>query len=176
VLLHLPGRVNFVKIENKSVSYKNHKKETHARPTAAKRRGAVMGVRRGGGKTGICPPWKLDLRAINLLKTRNQKLIPISWVKPCNDSLFAGAALALRTSQVHCPGSGSCSVAVMSLRFTFARSFVFSGRLWNLEADCSGIGPYCVTITWPQSFKGWLQVTVVGVLPHVTADRRHLGR
>jgi len=33
-----------------------------------------------------------------------------------------------------------------------------------------------ITITRQQILKGSLQVTVVGVLPHVTVERRHLGR
>jgi len=38
------------------------------------------------------------------------------------------------------------------------------------------IGLCCVTITWPQIFEDALQVTAVGVLPHVTIERRLLGR
>jgi len=30
----------------------------------------------------------------------------ISWVKHCNDSLFAGETLALHKSQIHCSTSG----------------------------------------------------------------------
>jgi len=32
----------------------------------------LMGIRRGGDKTGICPPWKLGLRSKNLWNTWNQ--------------------------------------------------------------------------------------------------------
>jgi len=50
------------------------------------------------------------------------------------------------------------------------------GRLRKLGADCSAIGVYCVTITWQQIFEDSLQVTVVGVLPHMTVqpERTHL--
>jgi len=37
------------------------------------------------------------------------------------------------------------------------------------------VGLYCVTITWQQIFKGSLQVMVVGVLPHMKVELRHLG-
>jgi len=47
-----------------------------------------MGVRRGG-KTGICPPWKLGLRTKIFLKTCSERLIQINWLTSCNDSLFA---------------------------------------------------------------------------------------
>ena len=64
----------------------------------------------------------------------------------------------------------------MGLQFTHVRSFACRGRLRNLLADCSTVGPSCVTIKWPQIFKDSLQVTVVGVFPHVTVERRHLDR
>jgi len=38
------------------------------------------------------------------------------------------------------------------------------------------VGLYFVTMTWQQIFKGSLQIMVKGVLPHVTVERRHLGR
>jgi len=53
----------------------------------------------------------------------------------------------------------------MSLQFTQVRSFV-------LRADFSTVDVDCVTIKWQQMLKGFLQVTVVGVLPHVSAERR----
>jgi len=56
------------------------------------------------------------------------------------------------------------------------RSFPGKIGLRNLLADCSTVGLRCVTITWQQIFKGLLEVTVVGVLPHVTVERKHLGR
>jgi len=46
----------------------------------------------------------------------------------------------------------------------------------NSGANCCTIGLYCVTIIWQQIFEDALQVTVVGVLPHVTIERRRLGR
>ena len=48
----------------------------------------------------------------------------------------------------------------------------------NLRSDCSAVALCCVTITWQQIFKGSLQVqvTVVGVLLHVTVELRKLGR
>jgi len=50
------------------------------------------------------------------------------------------------------------------------------GRLRNSGANCSTIDLCCVTITWQQVFEDALQVTVVGVLPHVTMECRRLGR
>jgi len=49
-------------------------------------------------------------------------------------------------------------------------------RFAKLASECSSVRLYCVTIAWSQIFKGSLQVTVVGVLLHVTVERRHLGR
>jgi len=65
--------------------------------------------------------------------------------------------------------------AVMSLQFTHVLSFSYRGRLRNFRADCSIAGLYCITITWQHIFKGSLQVTIEGVLLHVTVERRHLG-
>ena len=55
-----------------------------------------------------------------------------------------------------------------------SRYFACRGRLRNLGADCSTTGFDCVLITWKQIFKGSLQVTVVGILPHVIVERRQL--
>jgi len=53
----------------------------------------------------------------------------------------------------------------------FATSHADAGckSLW---ADCAIVTLCCVTITWQQIFKG--SAMVVGVLPHVTVERRHL--
>jgi len=68
------------------------------------------------------------------------------------------------------PGSLFLCHAVMSLQFTHVCSFACRGR-----ADCSTVSSYCITITWLQIFKGLLQATI-GILLHVTVERRHLGR
>jgi len=41
-----------------------------------------------------------------------------------------------------------------------------------LRADDSTVGFYCVTITWPQIFKGslLLMVVAVDVFPHVSVE------
>jgi len=44
--------------------------------------------------------------------------------------------------------------------------------LQNSRADCSTVGLYCVTKDG-KIFKGSLQVTVAGVLLHVTVENRH---
>ena len=72
------------------------------------------------------------------------------------------------------PGSLFWCHAVMSLQFTHVPSFACWGRLRNLRADCSTVVLYYVTIIWQRIFKGSLQVTMVGVLSHVTVERRHL--
>jgi len=54
-----------------------------------------MGVRRGGGKTGIPPLEKREIR----------NLILIIWVNSCIDSLFADVTLTLHKSQVHSFGN-----------------------------------------------------------------------
>ena len=61
---------------------------------------------------------------------------------------------------------------VLSSQFTHIRYFTCRCRLQSLWADCSIVTLYCVTRTWQQIFKG--SVTVVGVLPHVTVECRHL--
>jgi len=45
-----------------------------------------------------------------------------------------------------------------------------------LRADCFTVGLHRVIITWQQIFKCSLQVTILGVLSHVTLERRHRGR
>jgi len=76
------------------------------------------------------------------------------------------------------PGSLFCCDAVMSLQFAHVRYFTCKGRLRSLRADCSTVSLYCVTITWPQTFKGSLEVAVVlaDVLSHVIIERTHLDR
>jgi len=74
--------------------------------------------------------------------------------------------LTLHKSQVHCSG-------VMQWRACISlHSLACRGRLQNFRAVCSSIGLYCVTIIWQQILKARLQVTVVGVLLHVTVERR----
>jgi len=62
----------------------------------------------------------------------------------------------------------------MQYAVRYVRSFACKGKLPNLRAGCSAVVLYCVTITWPQLFKGSLQVTVAGLLPLVTVEHRHL--
>jgi len=50
------------------------------------------------------------------------------------------------------------------------------GKLPNLRADCFTFGLYRVIITWQQIFKRSLQITILGVLLHVTLEHRHLCR
>ena len=44
------------------------------------------------------------------------------------------------------------------------------------RADCSTVGLDCATITWQQIFNGSLYITVAGLLPLFTVQRRHLGK
>ena len=53
---------------------------------------------------------------------------------------------------------------------------VCRGKLPNLRANCFPVDLYRVIITWQQIFKCSLQVTTLGVLLHVTLERRHLVR
>jgi len=64
----------------------------------------------------------------------------------------------------------------MSLQFTHVRSFFCRDKLPNLRADGFTVGHFRVLITWQQILKCSLQVTTLGVLSHVTVERRHLGR
>jgi len=52
-------------------------------------------------------------------------------------------------------------------------SFACKGKLPNLRVDCSAVVLYCVTIIWPQIFRGSLQVMAAGLLPIVTVEHRH---
>jgi len=128
-----------------------------------------MGVRRVY-KTGNWPPGNWDWEGKISGKRENSSLILISWVNSCNDSLFADMTLTLHKSQVHCFGNmqlWACS----SIRF-----FACRGRLRNSRTNCSTIDLCCVTIKRQQIFEDALQVMAACVLPHVTIERRHLGR
>ena len=63
--------------------------------------------------------------------------------------------------------------ALVSLRFTHVRYFAHRW-LQSLWADCSIVTLYWERITWQQTIKGSLQVTVEGLLPHVVDERGHL--
>jgi len=76
--------------------------------------------------------------------------------------------LTLYKSQVHC-------FAVMSLQFTHVRSLPAEAGCETRERMFYYNGLCCVTITCQQIFEDALQVTVVGVLPHVTIKCRRLG-
>jgi len=103
----------------------------------------------------ICPVvslhWNLGLRTKFFKKTQSQQLNSEYWFNSCKDSWFAGMTYWTRAR---------FTVAVLcsdeSLQFTQIPSFVFRGRLRNLQADFSIVG---------QNIKGLLQFTVVDVLP-----------
>jgi len=63
-----------------------------------------------------------------------------------------------------------------SLNFWAGYSTACRGKLPNLRGDCFTVGLYRVIITRQQIFKCSLQVTILGVLSHMTFERRHLGR
>jgi len=54
--------------------------------------------------------------------------------------------------------------------------FFLQRQVTKLASGFFIVGLYCVTITWQQIFKASLQIIVEGVLPHVTVERRCLGR
>ena len=125
----------------------------------------------GRGQNGaFTPPWKLVVRTKNFQKPEVSNLIPITWFNSCNDSLFASITFTLCTRARFI----NLCYAVMSLHFTHVCSSACRGRLRNLLADCSTVGLYGVTITWQRIFKYLRQVPAVGVLLHVTVERRHL--
>jgi len=55
-----------------------------------------------------------------------------------------------------------------------SQAFDCGSRLRNLRVDCFNEGLYCVTAPWQQVFKGLLQVTGAGVLPHLTFECIHM--
>jgi len=63
-----------------------------------------MGVRRGGKRALPLGNW--DWQAKISWKREIRSLVPVCWVKPCNDSVFAGETLTLHKSQVYCSCSG----------------------------------------------------------------------
>jgi len=74
------------------------------------------------------------------------------------------------------PGSLFWCHTMVTLHFTHVRSFACRGKLPNLRADFFTVGLFCVKITWQQIFVCSVQVTILGVLPHETVERRHRGR
>jgi len=56
-----------------------------------------MGVRRRGGKTGICTSLEIETKKQKF--PENSSLLPISWVNSCNDRLFADMTFILHESQ-----------------------------------------------------------------------------
>jgi len=64
----------------------------------------------------------------------------------------------------------------MSLQFTKFASLPAEAGCAACERIVLLLAFYCATITWQQIFQEALQVTVVGVLPHATIERRLLGR
>jgi len=64
----------------------------------------------------------------------------------------------------------------MSLQFTKFASLPAEAGCAICKRIVLPLAFYCLTITWQQISEDALQVTVVGVLPHVTIERRLLGR
>ena len=106
------------------------------------------------GPRGPCPPKVLEHIVICALRggiTNKMVLFALNqtfWTPPnfCPPNFWAGYATVCR------------------------------GKLPNFRADCFTVGLYRVIMTWLQIFKCLLQVTMLGVLSHVTLGCRHLGR
>jgi len=63
-----------------------------------------MGVPRGGGETGICPP-EIGTKNKNLKKKlKLAAQFRLNWINCCNHSLFGVVTLTLRKSHVHHSG------------------------------------------------------------------------
>jgi len=67
----------------------------------------------------------------------------------------------LDKSQVHCSGV----IQWWELAIRSCPLICLQSRLRNLGEDCSAVGLYCVSITWQQIFKHFLNFTAVDVLP-----------
>jgi len=131
----------------------------------------TMGVRRGGN--GHFPFWDWNQAPRFSRKHEVSSSIPINWLNFCNATVLSRMTLTLHNSQVHffiflpkftvlvsCSGKlavHSCN-ALTPLR----------GQTW--ERIFSGVGAYCVTVSWQQILNGWLQVTIEGVLSHVAFE------
>jgi len=117
-------------------------------------------------KTGVCPSRNLvwNQKRLENLKTAVQfRLISV---------ILAIAVYLPLWHTAQEVGSLLWCYEVVSLQFAHARYFACRCRLQSSWADCLIVTLYWVTITWQRTFKG--SVTVVGVLPHVTVERRHL--
>jgi len=64
----------------------------------------------------------------------------------------------------------------MSLQFTKFASLPAEAGCETCERIVLLLAFYCLTIAWQQIFKDALQLAVVGVLQHLTIERRLLGR
>jgi len=123
----------------------------------------------GGAKRAFAPPGNWHWEGTFSGKREISSLILICWANSCNDSLFADMTLILLKSQVHCFVNmqiWACS----SLKLLLCLQRQVAKLASEFFSLCY------VTITWQQIFEDALQVTVVCVLPHVTIQRRHLGR
>ena len=87
---------------------------------------AGMGVSRGG-KTGICPPWKLGLRTKIFLKTYSEHLIQINWLTSCNDGLFTDISGVGRRGCKRTPKSFD----VVEIRAKFPKIGKIRRNLWK---------------------------------------------
>jgi len=54
--------------------------------------------------------------------------------------------------------------------------YYLQGEVAKLASGCFTVGLYRVIIIRQQIFKCSLQVTILGILSHVTLERRNLGR
>jgi len=119
------------------------------------------------GKTGNCPCLEIGTRNGNFLENLANSLIPLL------DLILAITAYlpvwhTLHKSQVHSSG------VMQWWAFNSLVCSAFLAELRNLRAD-STVCLHCVTVTRQQIFNGLLQVAVVAILPHATAERKHLG-
>jgi len=126
----------------------------------------VHGRPRGGG-TGICPLLEIG--------TKKQKFLEN--VKSGIEFWLFGLILAMTVCLPtwHSHGTRVSFTVLITCSYKLAVHscplLAYRGRLWNSGANCSIVGLCCITITWQQIFEDALQVTVVGVSPHVTTEQ-----
>jgi len=129
-----------------------------------------MGVRREVAKRAFASPWKLGLSGENFWKTWNQQFNSDYWVNSFNDSSFADMTLTQHKSQVHYFGNmqlWACSSLTPLLWL--------QRQVAKLVSELLYYWPSLRNNNMVTNLRR-LQVTVVCILPHVTTERRLLGR
>ena len=129
-----------------------------------------MGVHNKAAKWSFAPLLEIGTKNQNFVANlKSGAQFRLNWFNSCIDSVFVGMTLTMHKNQVYCPGVVQWWVCSSLISAALA---VCRGKLRNLHTDCSTVWLYCITITWQQIFMCSLQVTVGGIFPHVSVERK----